>query len=382
MLEAWVEASIGDLATWLSGGTPLKSEATYWDGDIPWISGASLTEIHLNDSIRRVTEAGVKNGSRFAPQGATLILVRGMSLHQEVRIGHAMRQLAFNQDVKALTPNSDVDPWFLTWALLARHDELLHMVHAAGHGTGVLATDRLKALTIPLPPLAEQRRIAGVLGALDDLIETNRRLAEVCEALAMTIAESATGRTPLSAIAQSLNAPVKAPRGPTDHFSLPTFDVDHLPDRVDGSLIKSNKVILDRPCVLVSRLNPHIPRVWMVYPESGVTSAASTEFVPLVGRDVCGEEIWAVCANGAFLDQMNGLVTGTTGSHQRVNKEALLTLEVPDIRSVSDSKRMALRDLMREGFDARASARTLSRTRDELLPLLLSGAVTVPEVAA
>jgi len=65
------------------------------------------------------------------------------------------------------------------------------MVDEAGHGTGRLATDRIKSLRIFLPPVTEQRAIAEVLGALDDKIECNtliaglleRRLAELFTAL-------------------------------------------------------------------------------------------------------------------------------------------------------------------------------------------------------
>ena len=81
--------------------------------------------------------------------------------------------MAFNQDVKALVPKREVvDPEFLTYLLLARVDELLGMVHRAGHGTGVLDTDQLQGLEIALPPLDAQRRIVSVLGRVDDLVHT------------------------------------------------------------------------------------------------------------------------------------------------------------------------------------------------------------------
>ncbi|MBM4603522.1 hypothetical protein GS575_12055 [Rhodococcus hoagii] len=64
----------------------------------------------------------------------------------------------------------------LTYALEGARDELLSRVHLAGHGTGVLASERLEGLEIWVPALNEQRRIAGVLNALDDLIDTNERI--------------------------------------------------------------------------------------------------------------------------------------------------------------------------------------------------------------
>ncbi len=222
-----------------------------------------------------------------------------------------------------------------------------------------------------------------MLGALDNLIETNMRIAVSSEKLVHSLVELAPTRVMLSAVARIHPCSTRIPVGTTDHYSLPAFDVDRLPDRVDGSTIQSNKNILDRSCVLVSRLNPHIPRVWMAYPDASVTSAASTEFVPLVGLDDDSDEvIWALCSHPVFLDQMHGLVTGTTGSHQRVDKQSLLLMEVPDTRLLPGTTRGAIRNLVQETFSARQSARSLARVRDELLPFLMSGVLIVAEVAA
>ena len=95
--------------------------------------------------------------------------------------------MTFNQDVKAVTPLDTVDGRFLHYAMLARVPDLRDAVEAAGHGTGVLPTDRLSDLPIPDLPLIEQLSIASILGALDDKIELNRRMNETLEAMARAI---------------------------------------------------------------------------------------------------------------------------------------------------------------------------------------------------
>ncbi len=67
-------------------------------------------------------------------------------------------------------------PWFLTYIVESNRESLLRLVHASGHGTGVLATDRLQAMPVLVPPLPEQRHITAVLGAFDNLIETDSTL--------------------------------------------------------------------------------------------------------------------------------------------------------------------------------------------------------------
>src|SRR5690606_36551233 len=148
----WTSRPLRDCAIWYSGGTPSKGNPDYWNGDIPWSSAKSLTEFFVGDSEDRVTEAGANNGTRLVPKGTILFIVRGMSLKSEFRMGITTRPVTFNQDLKALIAVDDVVPAFLAYAIKARTPEILGFVGEAGHGTGVLPTDRIQGLEIPLPP--------------------------------------------------------------------------------------------------------------------------------------------------------------------------------------------------------------------------------------
>ena len=134
-----------------------------------------------------VTESAIGNGTKRAPTGSLFVAVRGMSLHNEIRIVRPDRQMTFNQDIKAITPTSKIDAQFLYYAMLAQIPDLLGAVESAGHGTGVLPTDKLNALPIPDLPLPEQRSIAATLDALDDKIEVNRRMNQTLEAMARAL---------------------------------------------------------------------------------------------------------------------------------------------------------------------------------------------------
>ena len=188
--DDWERRALGDCAKWLSGGTPSKSRPEYWGGTIPWISAKSLDNFYIFDSDLRVTEQGAANGTRLVGKNAILFIVRGMSLKTEFRIGITQRAVTFNQDLKALVPVADIDPHFLAYTILAQTPTILHLVDEAGHGTGRLATDLLQALEMPVPPLPEQRRIAAVLGALDDKIELNRKMNRTLEQMAQAIFKS------------------------------------------------------------------------------------------------------------------------------------------------------------------------------------------------
>jgi type I restriction enzyme S subunit len=133
-----------------------------------------------------VSASAIGNGTRLAPPEAIFIAVRGMSLHNEIRVVRPAVAMTFNQDIKAVVPNG-IDGRFLYYVLMARREHLLASVESAGHGTGRLPTDRLESLLVPDFSAAEQRAIAAVLGALDDKIELNRRMNEALEAMARAI---------------------------------------------------------------------------------------------------------------------------------------------------------------------------------------------------
>jgi type I restriction enzyme S subunit len=230
-------------------------------------------------------------------------------------------------------------------------------------------------LSVAVPSLDEQQRIVSILGALDDLIEINRIQVTRLEQLSQIVAASSAEVVALGEFARALSVRQVRPAGPVEHYSLPAFDAGAEPERVDGEQIQSNKLPLTETCVLVSRLNPKWERCWMTYP--GTNAVASTEFVPLVGTGAAPEEVWAVTSAPAFWEQMRTHITGTTGSHQRVDKSAVLTLTVPDVRTLAESTRHNVRRLVTGARAARDEIAGLLKARDELLPLLVSGEVRV-----
>lgn len=163
----WIPTTLGEVATFLSGGTPSRSNDAYWNGEIPWISATSLrcSEIWRSDS--NVTEEAVAAGSKIAPIESTLLLVRGSALHKEILCGLVTNRVCFNQDVKALVPHSKLFPRFLTTLIRGRAGDFLKLVSSAGNTAGVLDTKLLKAFEFLLPGLPEQTAIANVLTDMD-----------------------------------------------------------------------------------------------------------------------------------------------------------------------------------------------------------------------
>ena len=170
MIEDWKMVPLSELADFYSGGTPRKDHASFWGGDIPWVTVKNMKSIRLREITRGVTASGAAT-VRLVPAGAVLVLVRGMGLFKDLPVTFCHRPVTFNQDIKALVTRKGIDGEFLAYALTARKSEILRHVDSAGHGTGRLDTDLLKDTLLLLPPLPEQHKIVKILRAWDEAIE-------------------------------------------------------------------------------------------------------------------------------------------------------------------------------------------------------------------
>jgi type I restriction enzyme S subunit len=168
----WEPTTLGALVDFQSGSTPSKINPAFWNGSTPWVSAKDMKRLFLDDSEDHISAAAVDDGAKVAPAGTVLMLTRGMTLLKDVPICVLRREMSFNQDVKGLRPKGKTDGLFVALLLIANKRRLLKMVDIAGHGTGKLNTDELKALELAAPKAAEQQRIAGFLSSLDFQIET------------------------------------------------------------------------------------------------------------------------------------------------------------------------------------------------------------------
>lgn len=187
MKANWKECQLGDCVTLLSGGTPSKSRNDYWDGDLPWVSCKDMKLDRIYDAQDHLSPLGAKNGTRVVPENTILFVVRGMILANSFPVAITKRPVAFNQDLKAVTCADFVETEFLYYWLKANSYEILGRADEAGHGTKRIQTDRLLSLPIRIPSPLVQRRIAGILSAYDDLIENNQRRIKILEEMARSL---------------------------------------------------------------------------------------------------------------------------------------------------------------------------------------------------
>jgi type I restriction enzyme S subunit len=309
--------------------------------------------------------------------------------------------------MKLSIDRNTADSRFVYFALLS--PAVQHALHGSTMSAGVphinLGTFRQLRLIVPTP--AAQRRVSEILGAIDDLIENNRRRIEVLEQMAQaiyrewfvhfrypghedsTFVDSPLGPIPdgwevrplraMATLDRTSAQPGRFPHEEFDHFSIPAFDDGALPAVDVGDTIKSGKFLVSTSAVLVSKLNPRIERTWFAEPAADRRSVASTEFLvlrPLLGFSL--EFVYLTVRSERFQDRLRALSGGTSTSHQRAKPDDFLEIDVlqPPVSAVLRFTEFSAPQL-RMGRTLRVESRQLAALRDLLLPKLVTGQIDV-----
>lgn len=283
-----------------------------------------------------------------------------------------------------LRPNRGcVDPRFLLYLYLSpavREIIDRHTIHGATVNRIGLST--MRSWLVDIPALPEQRAIAEVLGSLDDKISANTKMIGKATDLAVLLLAGELPVSPLSSIVVHHKNTVDPQLFAGDrvlHYSLPAFDASERPEPADPGTIKSAKFLIEKPCILVSKLNPRFPRVWDVPRVLDKTSLASTELLVLESKYSTSSVLWAILSQPSFGAALEAKVAGTSGSHQRVRPMDLLTTEVIDPRELSATLQAQLTSLGQCRNRYREESAILAATRDALLPHLMSGNIRVKD---
>lgn len=174
--KGWRWVKLGEVCEIVSGTTPKSGESQYWNGEIVWITPTDLGKLadrYVTDSDRRISKAG------SASCNLTMVPVGSVVLSSRAPIGHlgiAAVPLCTNQGCKTFVPGTEVDSEFLYHALKRSVWELQQM--GSGSTFAEVSKTQLEGFEIPLPPLPEQKRIAGILNKQMAAVERARKAAE------------------------------------------------------------------------------------------------------------------------------------------------------------------------------------------------------------
>ncbi|GAA2082887.1 hypothetical protein GCM10009840_19110 [Pseudolysinimonas kribbensis] len=131
---------------------------------MPWLSPKDMGDEVLVQTRDHVTAAAVDDGrAKVVPAGSVAVVVRSGILERTVPIAIVPFETTLNQDMKAIVPSSDVDVRWIAWALRSQERQILAGDRKSGTTVASLDSGTFSSRTIPVPPLAEQRRIVDIL---------------------------------------------------------------------------------------------------------------------------------------------------------------------------------------------------------------------------
>ena len=188
-MEQWKEYRLEEIGTVVGGATPSTKDTTNYDGEIPWITPKDLSnhnDRYIYRGERMITQKGFESCScKMLPKGSVLFSSRAPIGYVAI----AGTDMCTNQGFKSVVPNNEiVDTHFLYYLLLFNKAKIEGM----GSGTTFkeVSGNVMKSVTVSIPNLTEQKRIADFLSSLDDKIELNRQINDNLEQQAQALFKS------------------------------------------------------------------------------------------------------------------------------------------------------------------------------------------------
>jgi type I restriction enzyme, S subunit len=405
MAGEWKTKRISDLGRVVTGKTPSTAVAENFGGNYPFITIPDMDgRREISTSARTLSEQGAQSlRTCRLPTGAVM-----MSCIATIgNCGITTRPSFTNQQINSLICGDDTDPKFVYYCFT----QLGHALEAAGGGGSVyinVSKSRFEEIELTLPPLAEQKAIAAVLGALDDKIELNRRMNATLEAMARALFQS--WFVDFDPVRAKLDGRPPANLDPATAALFPdSFDataICHIPhgwevktlgevielaygkplkaeDRKNGSVCVygangpvgwHNEKLVSGPGIVVGRKgNPGV----VTWAHGDFYPIDTTFYVELIGT--CRSLYffyYALSLHNLANLSADSAVPGLNRNHAYMSKQVIPSQSV---LAAFDSQIAPIFTVIHANAD---QSRTLATLRDTLLPKLLSGELSVAEAQA
>ena len=165
--ESWEWVRLGELGEWCSGATPSRQHPEYFGGEIPWLKTGDLNDGYIKEVPESITDEGFQHYStKINPIGSVLIAMYGATIG---RLGILQIPATTNQACCACELFSGIYNKYLFYFLLANRKNFIKQ--GAGGAQPNISKAKIIDTIIPLPPLAEQRRIVDKIEELQPDID-------------------------------------------------------------------------------------------------------------------------------------------------------------------------------------------------------------------
>jgi type I restriction enzyme S subunit len=181
----WTNFCLKDLCGLSGGKTPSKANPAFWSSpDVPWISPKDMKKPMLETSEDLISQTAIDEaGMTLFPKDSVLMVTRSGILQHTFPVAMAGAQVTVNQDIKVLRPTQGVSPKLSFYMLKSYGSQILSECSKDGTTVQSVDSEKLESFYFPLPPLAEQTRIAQKLDELLTQVDTLKARIDTIPAL-------------------------------------------------------------------------------------------------------------------------------------------------------------------------------------------------------
>lgn len=343
---SWQTVPLGDICDVIGGGTPSKSRADFYEGDIPWASIRDMQGDWVESTEFSITRKAVASSATNVIPAGNVIIATRVGLGKVARL---RRDTAINQDIRAVVPRDDkmLDKQYLFYWFKS----IAKIIESEGKGATVkgVTLPFVKSLQLPLPTLPEQHRIVALLdeafaGIAIAKANAEKSLLAAQEAFDLRLASVFSGEHPnwsevrledVCAITSALVDPrakeyMDAIHVGAGNIESRTGRLIDLKTSCQEGLI-SGKFPFDPSMVLYSKIRPYLMKV--ARPDfTGICSADMYPLTPIKGK-ADRDFLYYLLLSKPFTDY--AILGSARAGMPKVNREHLFqyTCSTPDVAS-------------------------------------------------
>ena len=180
--EGWKEITLADIFKTSSGATPLSTEISYYEGgSIPWINSGELSSPYIYNTKNFISQLGFENSStEIYPIDTVLVAMYGATAGKASLL---KMEACTNQAICAILPNNKYSSTFLKYSIDTLYEHLVGL--SSGSARDNLSQMEIKKLKLIMPiSKKEQEKLVSILSLIDRKIELNQAINQNLEAMA------------------------------------------------------------------------------------------------------------------------------------------------------------------------------------------------------
>jgi type I restriction enzyme S subunit len=379
---AWEQRKLGEVASGFEYG--LNAAASDFDGEKKYLR---ITDI--DDQTREFRTDDLSSPDINNPIDDRYLLKEGDILFARTGASVGKTYLYKASDGKTYYAgflirahvSDEADAGFIFQSTLTERYKQFVLLTSQRSGQPGINAQEYSDLLLPLPSLMEQRRIGAFFDRLDSLITLHQRKYDKLCVLKKSMLDKMfpkggslypeirfAGFTDpweqrkLSSTCEQLSRtinPLETPNEEFTEYSMPAFDNNETAETVIGNSMNSLRKIVDRPCLLVNKLNVRKKRIWHV-PRPEANAVCSSEFVPFSSHSSDLSFIKISLLSERITAYLESCSSGSSNSQKRVTPEIIMSSEII-APSLAEQRRIGA------FFDRLDSLITLHQRKLELL---------------